>query len=61
MANFSIRTLNFRYNGREYKLHLRTEQKHMEDVFERLCEKLETSGIDREYIGPFEITARRAR
>lgn len=59
MANFSIRTLSYKRNGRTYKLHLKAEQKELEDFMDLLCEKLETSGVTSQTFGPFVMMARR--
>lgn len=61
MANFSIRTLNAKRNGKDYKIHIRTEQKELEDYLDWLVERYETSNIDQTDSGPFTMTVRRAR
>ena len=61
MASFSVRTLDFRRGGREYKVHIRVEEKQLEDILDRLCERFETSQADQDYSGIFTLTARRVR
>lgn len=61
MASFSIRTFNVTRNGRRYKVHIRTEQKEIEDWFDYLAERYETSNLDQESFGPFTMTVRRAQ
>lgn len=61
MASFPIRTLDFKRNGRSYKLHIRAESKLLDDEMERLAERMETSGTDQEFFGPFTLIVRRVK
>ena len=61
MADFSLRTLNVKRGGRSYRVHIRAYSKELWDLFDRMAEKLETSNIDRDDFGPFELTIRRDR